>query len=55
MIILSFTYYLINEVDAFYLEQLFCYLYIFLLLVFFFWVTYSVSSTNYLGVPNSAQ
>ena len=54
MIILSFTYYLINEVMLF-IEQLFCYLYIFLLLVFFFWVTYSVSSTNYLGVPKSAQ
>ena len=28
---------------------------IFLLLVFLFWVTYSVRSTNYLSVPNSAQ
>ena len=28
---------------------------IFRLLVFLFWVTYLVSSTNVLGVPNSAQ
>ena len=30
-------------------------LYSFNLLEFLFWVTYSASSMNYLGVPNSAQ
>ena len=47
------NYYLINEVILFYLKQLFCiYIPSTHILV---WVTYSVSSTNYLGVPNSAQ
>ena len=44
------NYYLINEVILFfYLKQLFCiYIPSTHILV---WVTYSVSSTNYLGVP----
>ena len=47
------NYYLINEVILFYLKQLFCiYIPSTHILV---WVTYLVSSTNYLGVPNSVQ
>ena len=47
------NYYLINEVILFYLKQLFCiYIPSTHILV---WVTYTVSSTNYLGVQNSAQ
>ena len=50
-----FNYYLINEVILYFLSKKNYFVTIFLLLVFLFWVTYSVSSTNYLGVPNAAR
>ena len=52
MILLSLTTHdLINEVILYFLSKML----LILLLVFLFWFTYPVSSTNYLGVPNAAR
>ena len=49
-----FNCYLINEV-LFIENNYFVSLFLLFIIISCFWVTYSVSSMSYLGVPNSAQ